>query len=49
MPEIPKSAEIGDLFANFAVNWGTLMPVLVLLFGILFGSFVAIRIKKNME
>lgn len=30
---------ISDLFANFLHNWGTLSPVLVLLFGVLTGFF----------
>lgn len=46
MPNIPFSPPIGDLFANFGHNWNTLMPVLVVLFGIIFATFV---IKKVMN
>lgn len=46
MPEIPYSPPIQDLFANFQHNWATLTPVLAVLFGILFFSFVAKKLIK---
>lgn len=49
MPDIPDGPPISDLFANLALNWGTLTPVLSLLFGIIFATWLAVKIKKKSE
>ncbi len=51
IPNVPKNigtSEMTDLFRNFDLNWSTLSPVLWLLFGVLFGFYVAYRIKDAM-
>jgi len=50
IPSVPKNigtSEMTDLFRNFDLNWSTLSPVLFLLFGVLFGFYVAYRIKSS--
>lgn len=49
MPDITWAPPVGDLISNFTHNWGTLMPVLVLLFGILFGTFVIRKVYKHLK
>lgn len=41
--------DINDLFANLGNNWDKSSAVLYLLFGILFASYVAYRIKRHMK
>lgn len=45
IPSISYRPEIGDLFANFALNWKTLLPVMAVLLGVYFGSYLAGKIK----
>jgi fumarate reductase subunit D len=50
MPTIPFHVgirEMGHLFANFGMAWLTLMPVLVVLFGIILGFGIARMIKDE--
>ena len=49
MPTIPVMSDIRDLFANIAFNLDFLQGPLYLLFGILFVSFIAVRIVKHMK
>lgn len=49
VPTIPYSPPIADLFANFTHNWGTLSPVLAVLFGVIFGTFVIRKILKRVR
>lgn len=49
MPTIPDGPPIGDLFANLTLNWSTLAPVLSLLFGILFGTWLIMKVKRGSE
>lgn len=49
IPEIPfqiTNTEMGDLFANFALNWSTLSPATYLLYGVLLGFFFLGLMKK---
>lgn len=47
MPDIPRSPSVTDLFANFALNWKTLWPVLTILFGIIFFGWLLKKIKDK--
>lgn len=50
IPSIPfqvTDSKMHDIFANFALNWNTLSPVLWLLFGTLFGLFCLKLIKDR--
>lgn len=49
MPEIGQMYDIKDLFANFAINWFTLSPVMTLLLGIFFAFFVLKKIIKSVR
>ncbi|WP_170948158.1 hypothetical protein [Paenibacillus sp. 7516] len=49
MPEIPAGPPISDLFANLALNWSTLMPVLAILFGTIFGTWLLMKVKRNTD
>lgn len=46
---IPPGPPIDDLFANLGHNWDTLWPVLAVLFGVLFGSFVLNKVIKRVR
>lgn len=49
MPSIPQSFDIRDLFANLQLNWTTLMPVLALLFGILFATYLVRKVIQKVR
>ena len=49
MPVIPQGPPVTDLFANLGQNWSVLSPALSLLFGILFGSFLIMKIVKHVR
>lgn len=49
MPGIPYSPDIRDLFANLQLNWSTMMPILVVLFGVIFGTFLAKKIMNRVR
>jgi hypothetical protein len=40
MPEIGFHPPMGDVFSNLTLNWSTLSPVLYLLFGTIFGTWL---------
>ncbi|MMZ67710.1 hypothetical protein D3C76_316240 [compost metagenome] len=46
---IQSSPPISDLFANLGHNWSTLSPVLSLLFGIIFATYVVNKILKKVR
>jgi hypothetical protein len=50
IPDVPfelTSGLMNDLFRNFTLNWGTLSPVLWVLYGVLFGFFVLKLLKEK--
>lgn len=52
MPTIPFHVgvkEMGDLFSNFALNWYTLSPILIILFGILISFTYLSRFKDELD
>lgn len=49
MPEIPAGPSIGDLFSNLSNNWSMMSPALYLLFGVMFGSYILMRIFKRVR
>jgi hypothetical protein len=49
MPQIPYSPPIEDLLSNFAHNWHTLGPVLWVLFGTLFGTFLVKKVINKVR
>ena len=48
-PNVQVGSLVPDLLANFAINWFTLSPVLVVLFGILFGFWLLRRFKEEFD
>ncbi|MGI2730258.1 hypothetical protein [Bacillus cytotoxicus] len=49
MPEFGFRPSMSQLFGNFHMNWSTMMPLLGILFGILFGFFVAHLVKDKFD
>ena len=49
IPDVPKTADINDLFMFFGINFNTLGPALWLLFGTLFAFFVLAILKRQYE
>ncbi|MCM3738513.1 hypothetical protein M3215_22735 [Bacillus cytotoxicus] len=47
MPEFSFRPSMSQLFGNFHLNWSTMFPLFVILFGILFGFFVAFAVKNK--
>lgn len=47
VPDITYSPPIADLFLFVGINWDTLLPVLGLLCGTLFGFFILKRVKGH--
>lgn len=45
----PKMFSMGDLFSNMNQNWGTLTPVISILFGVIFGAFVAVKVMAKIR
>ena len=47
IPDVNVDAPISDLFANFWMNWGTLFPVVAILLGVFFATFLIRKLKDN--